>query len=105
MADMHKQHPKAIKASGHLPFQLENCAFTRTRELFDGKESNETACVDPGASPIPKDDGSEENARCTYRQDAEANRGCHAAKGFQHGFVARLASLRLGKQATGFSQR
>ena len=47
---------------------------------------------------INKDDGSEENARWTHRQDAEAKRGCHAAKGFQHGTIARLASLRLGKQ-------
>ena len=34
--------------------------------------------------------GSEENARWTYRQDTEANRGCHAAKGLQHGIIARL---------------
>ena len=54
--------------------------------------------MDSGASPNAKDDGSEENARWTYRQDAEANRGCHAAKGFQHGTIARLASLRFGKQ-------
>ena len=31
-------------------------------------------------------------------QDAKAKRGCHAAKGFQHGTIARLASLRLGKR-------
>jgi hypothetical protein len=54
--------------------------------------------VDSGASPNAKDDGPEEDARWTHRQDAEANRGCHAAKGFQHGVIARLASLRLGKR-------
>jgi hypothetical protein len=27
MADMHKQRLKAIKASSHLPFQLESCAL------------------------------------------------------------------------------
>jgi hypothetical protein len=27
MADMHKQHLKAIKASGHLSFQLQSCAL------------------------------------------------------------------------------
>ena len=57
--------------------------------------------MDSGASPNAKDDGPEEDARWTHRQDAKANRGCHAAKGFQHGVIARLASLRLGKQTTG----
>ena len=38
-----------------------------------------------GVSPNAKDDGSEEGARWTYRQDAEANRGCTRQKAFSMG--------------------
>ena len=51
-----------------------------------------------------KDDGSEENARWTHRQHAEAKRRCHAAKGFQHGTIARTCEPETW-QATGFSLR
>jgi hypothetical protein len=40
MADMHTQHPKAIKASSHLPFQLENCALLEHGSYLMGKKAS-----------------------------------------------------------------
>jgi len=55
--------------------------------------------------PHLEDAGSQEKARFSYRQDVKANGGRNAAKSVQYGIIARLACLRLGKQATGFSVR